>query len=323
MKKPLITCSLLCLLAALASFAAPLSESNEDIKQTESTATATSAPVIAETPSDDESKNSPTQIKFFGNPIGIYHFNWRFDIERIQNDLMSSSDADYIADSVNDPSMMLNLKLPVGDESSSLLLNVGFDVHRLGNSTSFVPVTEALTTEATTTTQTPTTAAPTTQTPTTQTPTTQVPVTEAPATQAPVTTAKPISGANPQIVPAMSYTDEDLLWLARIIYAEAGGESIECQIAVGTTVLNRVASSSFPNTIYGVIFEPNQFTPARSGSIYNTPSAASYEAARRCLGGERSDTRILYFQTAAVASGSWMHNARKFIFTLDGVNFYA
>lgn len=318
MKKTLIICSLLCLLAAATSIAATSNNTGEqDAKQTDSTAattviasnsqadSTTSAPVIAETPSDDESKNSPTQITLFGNPIGIYQFDWRFDIERAQNEMITGNgDPSYI----KDPSMMLNLTLPLGNTS----LNVGFDIQRLGSIASFVPVTEAPTTQATTT-QTPTTVAPTTQTPTTK----------APVTQAPVTTAKPSSGAIPQRVPAMAYTDEDLLWMARIIYAEAGGESLQCQIAIGTTVLNRVESDLFPDTIYDVIFAPNQFSPVKSGTIYNTPSAASYEAARRCLEGERSDTRILYFQTAASAPGSWMHRARKFIFTLDGVNFYA
>lgn len=325
-KKTLIICSLLCLLAAATSLAATSSETGDQgVKQTDSTAattviasnrpadSTTSAPVIADTPSDDESKNSPTQITLFGNPIGIYQFDWRLDIERIKNESIGNeSNADYISNSADDPSMMLNLTLPLGNAGNPLQLNVGFDIHRFGYSAPVAPVTQAPTTEATTT-----------QTPTTVTPTTQAPVTQAPVTQAPVTTAKPSSGAVPQTVPAMEYTDEDLLWLARIIYAEAGGESLECQIAVGSTVLNRVQSKLFPNTIYDVIFAPNQFSPVKIGTIYNTPSATSYEAARRCLAGERSDTRIIYFQTTASAPGSWMHRTRKFIFSLDGVNFYA
>ena len=43
--------------------------------------------------------------------------------------------------------------------------------------------------------------------------------------------------------------------LARLIYGEARGEPYAGQVAVGAVVLNRVKSSSFPNTISGVIYQ--------------------------------------------------------------------
>ena len=91
---------------------------------------------------------------------------------------------------------------------------------------------------------------------------------------------------------------EDLFWLARIIHAESSGEPMAGKIAVGTVVMNRVKSSMYPNTVYGVIFDKKfgtQFTPVASGTIYNDPSVDSIEAARRVLAGERTDSRILFF----------------------------
>ena len=52
-----------------------------------------------------------------------------------------------------------------------------------------------------------------------------------------------------------SYTNSDLYLLAKCIYAEARGESYTGQVAVGAVILNRVASSAFPNTIAGVIYQ--------------------------------------------------------------------
>src|SRR5699024_4807238 len=49
-----------------------------------------------------------------------------------------------------------------------------------------------------------------------------------------------------------SSNSNDLNLLSRIIYGEARGEPYEGQVAVGAVVLNRVRSSSFPNTIAGV-----------------------------------------------------------------------
>lgn len=80
---------------------------------------------------------------------------------------------------------------------------------------------------------------------------------------------------------------EELDLLARIIYLEAGYEPYEGQIAVGNVILNRVASSRFPNSIYDVLFQPGQFPPASSGRIYEiTPSEAAYQAAREALSGK-------------------------------------
>ena len=50
-----------------------------------------------------------------------------------------------------------------------------------------------------------------------------------------------------------NYSDSDVNLLARLVYGEARGESYTGQIAVASVVLNRVKSSSFPNTIAGVI----------------------------------------------------------------------
>lgn len=55
--------------------------------------------------------------------------------------------------------------------------------------------------------------------------------------------------------------------LAAIIQCEAEGEPYEGKIAVGNVVMNRVKSTRFPNTITGVIYQKNQFSPATSGRL--------------------------------------------------------
>lgn len=47
----------------------------------------------------------------------------------------------------------------------------------------------------------------------------------------------------------------DLNLLSRLIYGEARGEPYSGQVAVGAVVLNRVKSSSFPNSVAGVIYQ--------------------------------------------------------------------
>ena len=65
-------------------------------------------------------------------------------------------------------------------------------------------------------------------------------------------------------------------------------------------MLNRVASPRFPNSVYEVIFQRNQFTPAANGSINRTPSAESVVAAKLCLDGANTAGSALYFVNPTV-----------------------
>lgn len=88
--------------------------------------------------------------------------------------------------------------------------------------------------------------------------------------------------------------------LAAIIQCEAEGESYEGKIAVGNVVLNRVASTSFPNTITGVIYQKKQFSPVASGRLaYRLEAGVNDEcikAANEVLGGKHI-TDALFFRT--------------------------
>jgi N-acetylmuramoyl-L-alanine amidase len=121
------------------------------------------------------------------------------------------------------------------------------------------------------------------------------------------------------------YNSDDLYWLSRIIYAEAGGESLEGQIAVGNVVLNRKAHSSYPNTVYGVIFDRKggtQFTPVAIGTIYKTPSNAAVIAAKICLEGTTMSTEALFFMNPRIATSNWISRNCKFLFTIGNHDFY-
>ena len=92
---------------------------------------------------------------------------------------------------------------------------------------------------------------------------------------------------------------EDLELLACIIQCEAEGEPYEGKLAVGSVVLNRVASSSFPNTIMGVIYQSGQFSPVASGRMAARLAAGAnsecYQAAQEVLNGNIT-VPYLYFR---------------------------
>ncbi len=69
------------------------------------------------------------------------------------------------------------------------------------------------------------------------------------------------------ITKKVSATSQDLMYLACIIFAEAGGESYSGKLAVANVVLNRKKNRRYPNSIYGVISQRGQFGPYRNGSL--------------------------------------------------------
>lgn len=126
--------------------------------------------------------------------------------------------------------------------------------------------------------------------------------------------------------PSASYDENDVYWLARIIEAEAGGESGEGKLAVANVVLNRVASGSYPDTIYDVIFDTKygtQFEPTSNGAIYNTPSEESIKAAKRALSGENNIGGALYFYNPSLVDAVWIRTNCTYIQTIGCHNFYA
>ena len=131
--------------------------------------------------------------------------------------------------------------------------------------------------------------------------------------------ARVTPGAAP-ISKELPYSDEDLYWMSRIITAEARGESFEGQIAVGNVIMNRIASDIFPDTVYDVVFDGIQFTPAVTGAIYNTPTEQCTLAAKLALEGVRTVGDSLFF---SATTNCWANGNREYSGAIGGHYFYA
>lgn len=121
------------------------------------------------------------------------------------------------------------------------------------------------------------------------------------------------------------YNEDEVYWLSRIIYAEAGGEPFLGQIAVGNVVLNRVKSKSYPNTVYGVIFDRKygtQFSPVALGTVYRTPSNSAVIAAKLCLEGYSLSDTALFFLNPRIATNNWIVKNRTYEFRIGNHDFY-
>ncbi|MBQ9080290.1 MAG: cell wall hydrolase [Clostridia bacterium] len=121
------------------------------------------------------------------------------------------------------------------------------------------------------------------------------------------------------------YVSDELYWLSRIISAEAGGEPFRGQMAVGNVVINRMNHPSYPNTIYGVIFDRKygtQFTPAANGTVYRTPTESAVLAAKACLDGYTLSEDMLFFLNPRIATNFWIVRSCAPIMSIGNHDFY-
>lgn len=108
-----------------------------------------------------------------------------------------------------------------------------------------------------------------------------------------------------------STTDEETLLLAALIQAEADNQGTSGRLAVGSVVMNRVASSKFPNSVSGVIYASGQFAPVTSGRVAmilaQGPNSGCQKAAADAIAGN-TNTDALFFCTYSYAQN--LHNTQ-------------
>ncbi len=103
-----------------------------------------------------------------------------------------------------------------------------------------------------------------------------------------------------------SATSGDTALLARLISAEARGESYEGQVAVGAVVMNRIAHPSFPNTLSGVVYQRGAFSCLDDGQFDQPVAQSAYSAARDAMNGYDPTGGAIYYFNPATATSKWI-----------------
>lgn len=103
-----------------------------------------------------------------------------------------------------------------------------------------------------------------------------------------------------------SASSTDLNLLARVVYGEARGEPYTGQVAVAAVVLNRVRSSSFPNSVAGGVYQSGAFDCVSDGQINLTPNQSAYNAAKDALNGWDPTYGCLFYYNPRTATSKWM-----------------
>ena len=101
-------------------------------------------------------------------------------------------------------------------------------------------------------------------------------------------------------------SSSDLNLLARLVYAESRGEPYTGQVAVASVVLNRVKSSSFPNSVAGVIYQSGAFSVVNDGQINLTPNSTAKKAAQDAINGWDPSYGAIYYFNPKTATNKWI-----------------
>lgn len=95
---------------------------------------------------------------------------------------------------------------------------------------------------------------------------------------------------------AYNITSTEREMLARLVYLEANTESLECQMAIVSVVINRWEDGMWGDTLEDVVYYPHQFTPA---NLINktTPTELNYTAVDLVLqNGCTMPPYVMYFR---------------------------
>lgn len=127
--------------------------------------------------------------------------------------------------------------------------------------------------------------------------------------------------------PLEKWSSENINLLAKIAMAEAEGEDIEGKALVIRVILNRVDSTSFPDTVKEVIFQNNgktyQFSPVIPGGRWYTtePNEECYQAVAMVQDGWDNSNGALYFESCK-NEDNWHSRNLTFLFKHGCHRFY-
>jgi spore germination cell wall hydrolase CwlJ-like protein len=125
----------------------------------------------------------------------------------------------------------------------------------------------------------------------------------APAAQPPVTLQG--RSLHDLVISFVNYgnQDEEQLCLAKAIYFEARGETLEGQLAVAEVVLNRARSGRYPPSICSVVTQPAQFSFIRAGRF--PPVNESSDCWKKALA--IADVASKHLVTSVAPNVLWYH----------------
>ncbi len=118
----------------------------------------------------------------------------------------------------------------------------------------------------------------------------------------------------------VSYEDARLLLC---MSREEGGPTLDGQLWSMRTILNRLCSNEFPNSVYDVISQDGQFEVFLTGKYVNADVNANSHIALAMIEGGWNDTQgALYWEADTNSDESWHKQNLEYIATVEGNIYY-
>ena len=87
-------------------------------------------------------------------------------------------------------------------------------------------------------------------------------------------------------------SSDEFYEICRVVMNESGGEPYQTQVAVAETIINRVNSDKFPNTVMQVLCQPYQYSHYENGEVTDSVMEAVTQALEQHI----YDTDMMYFR---------------------------
>jgi N-acetylmuramoyl-L-alanine amidase len=111
---------------------------------------------------------------------------------------------------------------------------------------------------------------------------------------------------NNSVTTSETYTAAELDLMARLVRAEAQGESFQGKVAVAEVILNRIHSPLFPDTVQEVIYQKGQFSPVSNGAINLPADTDSINAVKEAVNNGTNLDGALFFYNPRTATSRWL-----------------
>lgn len=127
----------------------------------------------------------------------------------------------------------------------------------------------------------------------------------------------------PEFTYSKDWSVEDSYLLAKIAMAEAEGCNTQTKTLIILCVLNRVSSDEFPDTIYDVIFQTNQFSPIDNGRWDRVePNEDCWEAVKVVMEVKYDYSGGATYFESCNNEDNWHSRNLEFLYESEGIRFY-
>lgn len=112
--------------------------------------------------------------------------------------------------------------------------------------------------------------------------------------------------------PALNFSPDELDLFARLVHSEAAGEPFQGQVAVAASILNRLSSPLYPDTMKEVVYQVSngyyQYSPVLDGRINSPAGDSARKAVQEAIAGSDPSGGATGFYNPSKTWNQWVRS---------------